>query len=151
MSQDEALISVRDVSKSFGPVNAIDHVSIDIGPGEFFSLLGPPGYGKTTQLRMLAGFEAPTSGEIMTDGRPVSAVPPHLHPVNMVFQSYGIFPHLDVRANIACGLRTDKLPRPELNDLVDDSIRDREPQVWLSWSEDAVVLLGANCIPSEEY
>ena len=98
LSQDEAFISIRDVSKSFGPVKAVDHVSMEIGRGEFFSLLGPSGCGKTTLLRMLAGFEAPTSGEIIIDGQPMSAVPPHQRPVNMVFQSYAIFPHLNVCA-----------------------------------------------------
>jgi spermidine/putrescine transport system ATP-binding protein/putrescine transport system ATP-binding protein len=119
VSKDEAFISIGDVSKSFGPVQAVDHASIDIGRGEFFSLLGPSGCGKTTLLRMLAGFEVPTSGEIIIDGQPMSAVPPHHRPVNMVFQSYAIFPHLDVRANIAYGMRKAKLPRPELDARVD--------------------------------
>jgi spermidine/putrescine ABC transporter ATP-binding subunit len=122
VAQDEAFISIRNVSKSFGPVKAVDNVSIDIGPGEFFSLLGPSGCGKTTLLRMLAGFEAPTSGEIIIDGQPMSPVPPHLRPVNMVFQSYAIFPHLDVRSNIAYGLRKDKLPKAERDALVDEML-----------------------------
>ena len=122
MSQDEAFISIRDVSKSFGSVKAVDHVSMDIGRGEFFSLLGPSGCGKTTLLRLLAGFEAPTSGEIVIDGQPMSAVPPHRRPVNMVFQNYAIFPHLDVRANIAYGMRKAKLPRHELDALVDEML-----------------------------
>ncbi len=102
---DDAFISLRDVSKEFGPVRAVDHVSMDIGRGEFFSLLGPSGCGKTTLLRLIAGFEAPTTGEIIIDGQPMSPVPPHFRPVNMVFQNYAIFPHLDVRANIAYGMR----------------------------------------------
>ena len=122
MSQDEAFISIRDVSKSFGPVKAVDHVSMEIGAGEFFSLLGPSGCGKTTLLRMLAGFEAPTSGEIIIDGQPMSAVPPHQRPVNMVFQSYAIFPHLNVRDNIAYGMRKAKLPRRELDALVEEML-----------------------------
>ncbi len=117
MAQDDAFISLRDVSKEFGPVRAVDHVSMNIGRGEFFSLLGPSGCGKTTLLRLLAGFEAPTTGEIVTDGQPMSPVPPHQRPVNMVFQNYAIFPHLDVRANIAYGMRKAKLPRRELDDL----------------------------------
>ena len=122
VAQNEAFISLRDVSKEFGPVRAVDHVHIDIGRGEFFSLLGPSGCGKTTLLRLLAGFEAPTSGEIFIDRQPMSAVPPHHRPVNMVFQNYAIFPHLNVRANIAYGMRKAKLPRQELNALVDETL-----------------------------
>src|SRR6056297_1596875 len=92
MSSD-AFISIRNVDKFFGKFQAIDDVSIDIGHGEFFSLLGSSGCGKTTLLRMLAGFESPSSGEIYIDGQPMSEVPPHMRPVNMVFQSYAIFPH----------------------------------------------------------
>jgi len=122
MQQADAFISVRDVSKSFGTVRAVDHVSVDIGRGEFFSMLGPSGCGKTTLLRMLAGFETPTTGEIYIDGQPMSAVPANHRPVNMVFQNYAIFPHLDVRANIAYGLRKQKLPRPEQDRLVDEML-----------------------------
>jgi len=122
VSKDETFISIVDVSKNFGPVRAVDQVSIDIGRGEFFSLLGPSGCGKTTLLRMLAGFEVPTSGEIVIDGQPMSTVSPHHRPVNMVFQNYAIFPHLDVRANIAYGMRKEKLPRPELDAKVDEML-----------------------------
>ena len=122
MAQDDAFISLRDVSKEFGPVRAVDRVSIDIGRGEFFSLLGPSGCGKTTLLRMIAGFETPSSGEIVIDGQPMSAVAPHHRPVNMVFQNYAIFPHLDVRANIAYGMRKAKLPKRELDALVDNML-----------------------------
>jgi spermidine/putrescine transport system ATP-binding protein/putrescine transport system ATP-binding protein len=122
VSKDENFIAINDVCKSFGSVQAVDHVSIGIGRGEFFSLLGPSGCGKTTLLRMLAGFEVPTSGEITIDGQPMSAVPPHRRPVNMVFQSYAIFPHLDVRANIAYGMRKDKLPKAELDARVEEML-----------------------------
>ncbi len=122
MTQEDKFISIRDVSKHFGPVRAVDRISIDIGRGEFFSLLGPSGCGKTTLLRMLAGFESPTGGEIIIDGQAMSEVPPHHRPVNMVFQNYAIFPHLDVRANIAYGMRKAKLPRPELDALVDEML-----------------------------
>ena len=122
MSRDDPFISIREVSKSFGPVQAVDHVSFDIGAGEFFSLLGPSGCGKTTLLRLLAGFETPTSGEIFIDGQPMSSVPPHHRPVNMVFQNYAIFPHLNVAANIAYGLRKAKLPRPEVDGMVDEML-----------------------------
>jgi ABC-type Fe3+/spermidine/putrescine transport system ATPase subunit len=104
-----AMISIRDVTKTFGQVRAVDRVGFDIGQGEFFSLLGPSGCGKTTLLRMLAGFESPTEGEILIDGAPMSTVPPNHRPTNMVFQSYAIFPHLNVRDNIAYGLVRKKL------------------------------------------
>ena len=91
--------------KDFGPVTAVDGIDIDIKPGEFFSLLGPSGCGKTTTLRMLAGFEQPTAGQIMIDGLDVSQTPAHKRPVNTVFQSYALFPHLDVEKNVEYGLR----------------------------------------------
>ena len=113
-------ISIRDVSKAFGMVKAVNNVSFDIGHGEFFSLLGSSGCGKTTLLRMLAGFETTTAGEIFIDGQPMSGVPPHHRPVNMVFQSYAIFPHLNVRDNIAYGLRKYKLDQAEKTRMVDE-------------------------------
>ena len=103
MSSD-GFISIRNVGKSFGSFRAIDSISMDIQQGEFFSLLGASGCGKTTLLRMLAGFETPSQGEIFIDGQPMSDVPPFERPVNMVFQNYAIFPHLNVRDNIAYGL-----------------------------------------------
>ena len=118
----EAFISIRNVSRHFGPVRAVDDVSMSIREGEFFSLLGSSGCGKTTLLRLLAGFEMPTSGEIYIDDQPVSGIPPHLRPVNMVFQSYAIFPHLNVRDNIAYGLRKRKLPRAERDRMVDEML-----------------------------
>ena len=113
MAASDSMISLRNVSKHFGSVKAVDDLSFDIKRGEFFSLLGPSGCGKTTLLRMLAGFETPTSGEIFIDGQPVSTVPPNERPTNMVFQSYAIFPHLNVRQNIAYGLRRRKLDKRE--------------------------------------
>ena len=120
MSRDDPCISIRNVGKSFGLVRVIGDVSFDVGHGEFFSLLGASGCGKTTLLRILAGFESPTSGEIFIDGRPVSGVPPHRRPVNMVFQNYAIFPHLNVRDNIAYGLRKWKLSQAERRRMVDE-------------------------------
>jgi ABC-type Fe3+/spermidine/putrescine transport system ATPase subunit len=108
MSAD-AFISIRNVNKLFGSFHAIDDVSMDIAKGEFFSVLGASGCGKTTLLRMLAGFEGTSSGEIYIDGQPISDVPPHHRPVNMVFQSYAIFPHLNVADNIGYGLRKQRL------------------------------------------
>jgi len=110
------------VSKRFGPVVAVDSINITISGGEFFSLLGSSGCGKTTLLRILAGFEAPTSGEVYIDDMAMSEVPPHLRPTNMVFQNYAIFPHLNVRGNIAYGLRKDKLEKAELLRRVDETL-----------------------------
>jgi spermidine/putrescine ABC transporter ATP-binding subunit len=115
-------ISIKDVSKLFGSVAAVDQVSLDIRQGEFFSLLGPSGCGKTTLLRMLAGFEQPTMGAIDLDGESLIDRPAHLRPTNMVFQSYAIFPHLNVRANIAYGLRKQRLPRNELRQRVEQAL-----------------------------
>ena len=118
----EAMISIRNVTKAFGQVRAVDGVSFEIRRGEFFSLLGPSGCGKTTLLRMLAGFETPTAGEIFIDGQPMSMTPPNLRPTNMVFQSYAIFPHLNVRENIGYGLVRKRLPKAELNAIVDHAL-----------------------------
>jgi len=118
----DAMIAIQDVTKAFGPIRAVDQVSFEIGRGEFFSLLGPSGCGKTTLLRMLAGFEIPTSGEILIDGQPMSAVPPNHRPTNMVFQSYAIFPHLNVRDNIGYGLVRLKPSKSELNATVDRAL-----------------------------
>ncbi len=119
---DESYISIQNISKHFGSVKACDEVTFDIRQGEFFALLGPSGCGKTTLLRMLAGFEIPTYGEIYIDGQPMSLIPPYKRPVNMVFQSYAIFPHLTVAENIAFGLRKDKLPKAELDKKVDEAL-----------------------------
>lgn len=122
MTASDTMISIRNVSKHFGSVKAVDDLSFDIARGEFFSLLGPSGCGKTTLLRMLAGFEVPTAGEIFIDGQPMSAVPPNERPTNMVFQNYAIFPHLNVRQNIAYGLRRKKLPKREVDRIVDEAL-----------------------------
>jgi len=122
MSSNQSFISLQGVSKNFGEVVAVDDISIDIAAGEFFSLLGPSGCGKTTLLRLLAGFESPTSGEIYIDGNAMSEIPPHHRPTNMVFQNYAIFPHIDVNANIAYGLRRDKLGKVEQQRRVDEAL-----------------------------
>jgi spermidine/putrescine ABC transporter ATP-binding subunit len=113
MSDNDAYIRLENLSKQFGPVVAVEHVELTISGGEFFSLLGASGCGKTTLLRMLAGFESPTGGEVYIDNVPMSGVPPHKRPTNMVFQNYAIFPHLNVRRNIAYGLRAEKLDKAE--------------------------------------
>ena len=122
VENDASCISLRGISKAFGPVKAVDDVWIDIRRGEFFSLLGPSGCGKTTLLRMIAGFESPTSGEIFIDGQPMSAVPPNRRPTNMVFQSYAIFPHLTVAENIAYGLRKKGLSKQEIATTVEQAL-----------------------------
>ncbi len=119
---DRSFIRIDRVSKHFGSVRAVDDVSLDIGKGEFFALLGPSGCGKTTLLRVLGGFETPTAGEVYIDGEPISSAPPFRRPVNMVFQSYAIFPHLNVFRNIAFGLRKDKLSETELATRVGDAL-----------------------------
>ncbi len=122
MESKDAYISINGVSKHFGTVVAVDNVNITISSGEFFSLLGASGCGKTTLLRVLAGFEAPTAGEVYIDDMPMSQVPPHQRPTNMVFQNYAIFPHLNVRGNIAYGLRKDRLEKAELQRRVDEAL-----------------------------
>ncbi|MEM1007022.1 MAG: ABC transporter ATP-binding protein, partial [Pseudomonadota bacterium] len=122
MTPTDAFISIQNVNKFFGSFQAIKDISMDIGKGEFFSLLGASGCGKTTLLRMLAGFESTSSGEIFIDGQPMSDVPPHHRPVNMVFQSYAIFPHLNVADNIAYGLRKQKLGRAQRMAKVDEML-----------------------------
>jgi spermidine/putrescine ABC transporter ATP-binding subunit len=118
----DTMIAVRNVSKSFGRVRAVQDVTLDIRTGEFFSLLGASGSGKTTLLRMIAGFEGVTSGTILIDGQQMQEFPPHLRPVNMVFQSYAIFPHLNVRDNIAYGLIRQRLDRAARYRLVDEML-----------------------------
>jgi putrescine transport system ATP-binding protein len=109
------LVRFDAVSKHFAGVTAVDGVSLDIYQGEFFALLGPSGCGKTTLLRMLAGFEAPDAGRVLLDGEDLTGVPPHRRPVNMMFQSYALFPHLTVAGNVAFGLKQDGLPKAEID------------------------------------
>lgn len=111
---DKVLLRVEAVSKRFGGFTAVDDLSLDIAAGEFFALLGPSGCGKTTLLRMLAGFEVPNEGRIYLDGEDIAPVPPHLRPVNMMFQNYALFPHLSVANNIAFGLKRANLPKDEI-------------------------------------
>ena len=122
MNGNDAYISIRNVSKFFGTFQAIDDVSLDIAGGEFFSLLGASGSGKTTLLSMLAGFEPATKGDIFIDGQSMNSVPPNHRPVNTVFQNYAIFPHLNVRDNIAYGLRKAQLSRAKRYEMVDEML-----------------------------
>ena len=116
------IIQIRNVTKRFGKVAAVDNVSLDIMAGEFFVLLGPSGCGKTTLLRMIAGFEVPTEGQILIDGQDMSRVPPNKRPVNMVFQSYAVFPHMSVADNVAYGLKIAGVGRSEREDRVKEAL-----------------------------
>jgi len=108
------IVKLDGVSKNFGPVQAVAGVDLEIAGGELFALLGGSGCGKTTLLRLLAGFETPDIGRIVIDGQDMTGVPPHRRPVNMMFQSYALFPHLDVAGNVAYGLKREGVPKPEI-------------------------------------
>ncbi|HTS86913.1 MAG TPA: ABC transporter ATP-binding protein [Gemmatimonadales bacterium] len=116
----QSVITLSHVTKRFGDYIAVEEANFDIARGEFFSLLGPSGCGKTTTLRMIAGFETPTSGRILLEGQDVSEVPPYRRNVNTVFQHYALFPHMTVRDNVAFGPRSRKLPATEVAKRVDD-------------------------------
>ncbi|HEX2055995.1 MAG TPA: ABC transporter ATP-binding protein [Nitrospiraceae bacterium] len=111
-------IEVTRLVKRYGPVLAVDDLTLQVRSGEFFSLLGPSGAGKTSVLRVLAGFETPDSGSLMIEGRSMAGVPPHRRPVNLVFQSYALFPHLRVGDNVAFGPQMQRLPRMEIQKRV---------------------------------
>jgi spermidine/putrescine transport system ATP-binding protein len=120
-------VEFQDVVKIFptpegGQVNAVDHVSIQIGHGEFFSFLGPSGCGKTTSLRMMAGFEWPTSGDVLIDGQKMGRKPPYQRPVNTVFQNYALFQHMTVFENVAFGLEMEKVSKSEINRRVNEAL-----------------------------
>src|SRR6187397_643702 len=116
------LIRFEAVSKRFGAVVAVETLTLDIAQGEFFALLGPSGCGKTTLLRMLAGFEQPDTGRVVLDGEDLAGVPPYRRPVNMMFQSYALFPHMTVAGNVAFGLKQDGLPKHEIAARVDEML-----------------------------
>ena len=113
---------IEDLSKRFGGSAAVDKLALDIYQGEFFALLGPSGCGKTTLLRLIAGFERPDSGRILLDGVDLAAVPPYRRPVNMMFQNYALFPHLNVEANVAFGLKQEGLAKAEIAQRVADML-----------------------------
>ena len=119
----QAFIDVQNVSKHFGEFVAVDSVNLQIQRGELFSILGASGCGKTTLLRMLAGFEAPTSGRIFLDGVDITDQPPYERPLNMMFQSYAVFPHMNVEKNVAYGLRKDGLPAAQIKSKVADILK----------------------------
>src|SRR5271169_3698699 len=111
-------VKVERITKSFGDFKAVDDVSLNIYKGEIFCLLGASGCGKTTLLRMLGGFETPSSGRILIDGEDMTGVPPYERPVNMMFQSYALFPHMTVEQNVAFGLKQDRIPKAEIRERV---------------------------------
>jgi len=118
----EPIVKIDGVAKSFGAIQAVAGVDLEIARGELFALLGGSGCGKTTLLRMLAGFETPDSGRIVIDGQDMTGVPPHLRPVNMMFQSYALFPHLDVTNNIGYGLKREGLANAEVAERVTEAL-----------------------------
>ncbi|MDP9123390.1 MAG: polyamine ABC transporter ATP-binding protein [Pseudomonadota bacterium] len=124
ISADNAkFLQIQDVVKDFGGYKAVNHVNLDIAKGEIFALLGSSGCGKTTLLRMLAGFETPTSGRIVLNGQDLAGLPPYERPLNMMFQSYALFPHLTVWDNIAFGLRRDNWPKDKVAERVEAMLK----------------------------
>lgn len=117
------LLEIRNLTKAFGDFYAVDEINLTIYQGEIFALLGASGCGKSTLLRMLAGFESPSQGQIILDGVDLSNVPPHKRPINMMFQSYALFPHMTVEQNIAFGLQQDKLPKQEIKQRVEELLQ----------------------------
>src|SRR6266513_605026 len=118
----EPSVRLSRVSKHFGDLVAVADLDLDIGRGEFFTLLGPSGCGKTTTLRMVAGFEQPTAGRILIGGADVAGLPSYRRPTNTVFQSYALFPHLNVRDNVAFGLRRKRVPKAEIGERVQSEL-----------------------------
>jgi putrescine transport system ATP-binding protein len=116
------LVTFERISKRFGAFTAVDNLTLEINEREFFALLGPSGCGKTTLLRLLAGFETPDEGRVMLEGQDLAGVPSYRRPVNMMFQSYALFPHLTVAGNVAFGLKQDRLPKEEIGARVDEML-----------------------------
>ncbi|GIU66980.1 ABC transporter ATP-binding protein [Candidatus Phycosocius spiralis] len=135
MRENDTIIKIENVTKKYGKVTAVDQITLEIPRGEFFALLGPSGCGKTTLLRMLAGLEMPSEGRIIIDGSDMSTIPPNKRPVNMVFQSYAVFPHMSVFDNVAYGLKFDQVAKADqygqvmaaLADVKLDHLAERKP------------------------
>ena len=121
--KEKPFVQIRGLTKKFGAITAVDNINLDISQGELFCLLGGSGCGKSTLLRMLAGFEFPEAGTISIDGINMSQVPAYERPTNMMFQSYALFPHMNVGENIAFGLQQDKIPKAEITDRVNDILK----------------------------
>ena len=149
-----ASLVLKDIVKVFGPggkVRAVDELNLEIGPGEFVTLLGPSGCGKTTTLRLIAGFEFPTSGEITLNGKSVGSLPPNKRPMAMVFQSYALFPHMTVFGNIAYGLEVQKLSKREIKERTEkvmammglEGMGDRKPHQLSGGQQQRVALARA--------
>ncbi|SDU32478.1 putrescine transport system ATP-binding protein [Pseudomonas pohangensis] len=119
----QVLVKIDRVTKKFDETAAVDDVSLSIYKGEIFALLGGSGSGKSTLLRMLAGFEKPTDGRIYLDGQDITDLPPYERPINMMFQSYALFPHMTVEQNIAFGLKQDRMPKAEIESVVNDMLK----------------------------
>jgi putrescine transport system ATP-binding protein len=116
-------IEFRHVTKRFGDFTAVADISLSIYEREFFALLGPSGCGKTTMMRMVAGFDEPTSGEVMLDGKDLAGVPPYRRPTNMMFQSYALFPHMTVAGNVAFGLKQEGMPKDQIEKRVEEMLK----------------------------
>lgn len=121
-SSGDRFLALETLSKDFGTSRAVDNITLDIRQNEFFALLGPSGCGKSTLLRMLAGFETPTKGRILLEGTDITPLKPERRPLNLMFQSYALFPHMTVAGNIAYGLEMERLPRHEIRSRVDEII-----------------------------
>src|SRR5262245_64997012 len=121
-STAKPIISFRNITKRWGSTVAVDNVSLDVWPGACFALLGPSGCGKTTLLRMLAGLEVPTEGQVLIDSQDMGDIPPNKRAVNMVFQSYAVFPHMTVADNVAYGLKVDGVPPRERDRRVNEAL-----------------------------
>lgn len=119
---DSPIVSIRNLSKNFGRFAALDDISLDIHAGEIFALLGPSGCGKSTLLRILSGFETPSSGELLLDGKDLIPLKPNKRPINMVFQSYAVFPHMSVEANVAYGLKMEGVNKAEIKVRVAEAL-----------------------------
>ncbi len=126
MATDEVIISLSNVVKGFGDFHAVDGISLDIKHGQFVTILGPSGCGKTTTLRMIGGFELPTSGTILLNGKDITLLPPYKRPINTVFQRYALFPHLDVYDNVAFGLKLKKIPAKEVDGIDKKTIKENK-------------------------
>ena len=147
----DSVVEFDDVSRLFGDTVALDSISFSVRQGEFFSIIGPSGSGKTTTVRMIAGLEEPTDGTVRLFGKDVNVVPPHRRGTPMVFQSYALFPHLNIRDNVAYGLRMRRVSKPERRNRADDllalvsleGLGDRRPEQLSGGQQQRVALARA--------